>query len=181
MGWVRILLLFIRGILRDRTELAAENLALRQQLAALHHKSKRPRLRKRDRIFWAILSRIWPNWRSALLIVQPDTVVPGNNSIRGHSSVSAALIWLTGSKQGLARAESMGRRAYKSRCLDARAYDRRRERQPICAGPCSGCATVPMMEATDLRNRDNLAALRWFDFSFGRRIPVKRQMRSRTT
>ena len=75
MDWIHILLLFIRGILRDRTELAAENLALRQQLAALHHKSKRPRLRKRDRIFWTILSRIWRNWRSALLFVQPDTVV----------------------------------------------------------------------------------------------------------
>ncbi len=49
--------------------------ALRQQLAALQHQSKRPRLRKRDRIFWAILSRLWTNWRSALLIVQPDTVV----------------------------------------------------------------------------------------------------------
>jgi transposase InsO family protein len=75
MSLIRILLLCIRGFLRDRTELAAENLALRQQLAAVQHKSKRPRLRPRDRIFWALLSRVWPNWRSALLIVQPDTVV----------------------------------------------------------------------------------------------------------
>ncbi len=75
MGWIRILSLFIRGILRDRTELAAENPALRQQLVILQQKPKRPRLRKGDRIFWAILSRIWPNWRSVLLIVQPDTVV----------------------------------------------------------------------------------------------------------
>ena len=75
MGPVRVLLLFIRGILRDRTELATENLALRQQLAALRRLSKRPRLKKRDRIFWVVLSRIWANWRSALLIVQPDTVV----------------------------------------------------------------------------------------------------------
>ncbi len=75
MDPVRVLLLLIRGVLRDRAELAAENLALRQQLAVLRHKSKRPRLRQRDRIFWAILSGIWQNWRSALLIVQPDTVV----------------------------------------------------------------------------------------------------------
>jgi hypothetical protein len=72
---MRILVLFFRGVLRDRTELAAENLALRQQLAILQQKSKTPRLRKRDRIFWALLSRIWVNWRSVLLIVQPDTVV----------------------------------------------------------------------------------------------------------
>ncbi len=75
MGWIRILLLFIRGILRNRTELATENLALRQQLVILQQKSNRPRLRDRDRILWAILSGIWRNWRSAILIVQPDTVV----------------------------------------------------------------------------------------------------------
>ncbi len=75
MDPIRILLLLIRGVLRDRTELAVENLALRQQLAALQLQSKRSRLRTRDRIFWALLSRFWANWRSALLIVQPDTVV----------------------------------------------------------------------------------------------------------
>ena len=69
MGPVRVLLLLLRGALRDRASLVAENLALRQQLAALQHKSKRPRLRKRDRIFWAILSWVWRDWRSALLIV----------------------------------------------------------------------------------------------------------------
>ena len=75
MGLIRIVVLFIRGILRDRTELATENITLRQQLAILEQCSKRPRLRKRDRIFWAWLSRFWLNWRSVLVIVQPDTVV----------------------------------------------------------------------------------------------------------
>lgn len=75
MGWIRILLLFIRGILRGRAELTAENLALRQQLAVLERRSKRPRLRKRDRIFWVWLSCFWSNWCSVLVIVQPETVV----------------------------------------------------------------------------------------------------------
>jgi hypothetical protein len=75
MWLISIVWLGMRGLLLDRTELAAENLALRQQLAAPQHKSKRPCLRKRDRIFWALLSRVWPNWRFALLIVQPDTVI----------------------------------------------------------------------------------------------------------
>jgi hypothetical protein len=75
MGLVRILLVFIRGILRDRAELAAENLSLGQQLAILKQTVKRPRLRKRDRVFWAWLAQFWPNWRSALLIVQPETVI----------------------------------------------------------------------------------------------------------
>jgi putative transposase len=75
MSVIQMLIAFVRSLVRDRAELAAENLALRQQLSVLEHKSKRPRLRNRDRIFWAILSRIWTNWRSALLIVQPETVV----------------------------------------------------------------------------------------------------------
>ena len=75
MGVMRILMLFFHGVLRNRTELAAENLALRQQLAILQQKSKTPRLRRRDRTFWALLFRIWADWRAALLIVQPDTVV----------------------------------------------------------------------------------------------------------
>lgn len=44
---LQIIVVLIRGIVADRAELAAENLALRQQLAALKHKSKRPPLRKR--------------------------------------------------------------------------------------------------------------------------------------
>jgi len=75
LGLIRVLALFLRGVFRGRAELAAENLALRQQLAILQQKSRTPRLRKRNRIFWALLSRIWTDLRSALLIVQPDTVV----------------------------------------------------------------------------------------------------------
>ncbi len=56
-------------------DLAAENLALRQQLASLQRKSKRPKLKIRDRVFWVLLSRIWPKWRDVLVIVKPDTVV----------------------------------------------------------------------------------------------------------
>lgn len=75
MGVFRIIVTVIGAFVCDRSELAVENLALRQQLAVLQYKSKRPRLRKRDRIFWALLSRLWLNWRSCLMIVQPDTVV----------------------------------------------------------------------------------------------------------
>ncbi len=67
--------LLIRAFFRDRAELAVENLALRQQLAILKEKTKRPKLRPRDRVFWVWLSPFWANWRSVLLVVQPDTVV----------------------------------------------------------------------------------------------------------
>jgi len=69
MGWVKVIFIFLRAAVRSQAELAAENLALRQQLAVLEQGSKRPRLRKRDRAFWAWLSWLWPNWRSVLVIV----------------------------------------------------------------------------------------------------------------
>jgi len=57
-----------------RFHLALENLALHQQLAVLEQSGKRPNLRPRDRVFWVLLSAIWHDWRSALLIVKPETV-----------------------------------------------------------------------------------------------------------
>ena len=74
MGCVEALYLFLRACVISRAGLAAENLALRQQLSVLAHSVKRPKLRQKDRRFWVWLSRLWPNWRSALRIVQPDTV-----------------------------------------------------------------------------------------------------------
>jgi transposase InsO family protein len=65
----------LRVLLANRAALIAENLALRQQLAVVNHAAKRPRLRRRDRIFWVWLSKLWRGWRSALVVVQPDTVV----------------------------------------------------------------------------------------------------------
>ena len=62
-------------MLAPRSILAMENLALRQQLAVYKQSVKRLKLRRRDRIFWVWLSRLWLNWRSARIMVQPQTVV----------------------------------------------------------------------------------------------------------
>ncbi len=59
---------------RDRN-LLLENLALRQQLAIMKQKNKRPKIRLRDRIFWVILSRVWKDWKSVLVVVKPETVI----------------------------------------------------------------------------------------------------------
>jgi len=75
MGVLKVVFLFLRALLVPKVHLAYENLALRQQLAVLNQASKRPKLRPRDRVFWAWLSRLWTDWRSALMIVKPDTVV----------------------------------------------------------------------------------------------------------
>ncbi len=75
MGIVRTIFLFFRVLLTSRSAVVAENLALRHQLGILQRSVKRPRLRQRDRILWAWLSRLWADWRSSLMIVKPDTVV----------------------------------------------------------------------------------------------------------
>jgi hypothetical protein len=56
-------------------QLALENLALRQQLAVYKRLAPRPKLHTVDRLFWALLARIWTDWRQALVIVSPDTVL----------------------------------------------------------------------------------------------------------
>jgi transposase InsO family protein len=56
-------------------QLALENLALRQQLAIYKRTISRPSLRGTDRLFWAALAKVWAEWRRALMIVTPDTVL----------------------------------------------------------------------------------------------------------
>lgn len=66
----------IRSWFRTRAALQVEVLALRHQLTVLK-RSQRGRLRwhSADRLLWVWLSRFWSNWRSALLIVKPETVI----------------------------------------------------------------------------------------------------------
>jgi hypothetical protein len=75
MGALQVVTILLRLLLQSRAALAAENLALRQQVAVLQRSLKRPRVRRRDRIFWVWLSRLWRGWRSSLLVVQPETVI----------------------------------------------------------------------------------------------------------
>ncbi len=75
MGMLKACVRFLRAMLIPKVHLVVENLALRQQVAAFKHSVKRPKLRHRDRIFWVLLSRFWPNWRTALAIVRPETVI----------------------------------------------------------------------------------------------------------
>jgi putative transposase len=50
-------------------------LALRHQLGVLERSVKRPKLTSSDRFLCVWLRRIWPDWHSALIIVQPATVI----------------------------------------------------------------------------------------------------------
>jgi hypothetical protein len=66
----------LRSGLRSRASMQMEILALRHQLAVLQRQTnKRASLRTADRWLWVILSRLWIQWRSALVIVKPETVI----------------------------------------------------------------------------------------------------------
>jgi putative transposase len=66
----------LSAVFRSRAVLVLENLALRHQVGVLQRSPrKRPKLTSVDRWLWVCLSRIWSDWRSALAIVKPETVV----------------------------------------------------------------------------------------------------------
>jgi len=69
------LLRLIPFLFGGHRQLALENLALRQQLAVYKRTVNRPKLQRSDRLLWVWLSRVWPAWRQALVIVAPATVL----------------------------------------------------------------------------------------------------------
>jgi hypothetical protein len=74
----RLLRLLLGSIIRmfySRDELLLENLALRQQLAVLKARKRRPRLSVPERLFWVFARRCWAGWGKALIVVTPTTAV----------------------------------------------------------------------------------------------------------
>ena len=70
------LLATLSSIFRSRAALGLENLALRHQIGVLQRSARhRPKMTSGDRLLWICLSRLWRDWRSALAIVKPETVV----------------------------------------------------------------------------------------------------------
>jgi putative transposase len=64
------------SVFRSQATLQVEILALRHQIGVLRRSAKkRPKLTVADRVFWAWLSGAWADWRSALVIVKPETVI----------------------------------------------------------------------------------------------------------
>jgi len=61
----RHLLGWVVSVFRLREDLVLENLALRQQLLALHAKRPRPRLGVLDKLCWVALRRAWSGLKSS--------------------------------------------------------------------------------------------------------------------
>lgn len=96
LSFVTLLVFSGLAFLRGRREPVIVEVALRQQLATYARQRSKPRLTPLDRAFWVALSRLWPRWKEALVIVQPDTVV------RWHRK-GFRLYWRTLSKCGPGR------------------------------------------------------------------------------
>ncbi len=75
MSFLKPVFSAVRRVFRSRTDLILENVALREQLGVCRREAQRPKLRRGDRLFWIWLCRRWPRWRSALVIVKPETVL----------------------------------------------------------------------------------------------------------
>jgi putative transposase len=79
-------LLTLLGVLfslfKTSAELRLENLALRHQLGVLRRSApKQLKLTPADRMLWVWLRRVWTEWKSALLIVQPATVIAWHRKV----------------------------------------------------------------------------------------------------
>ena len=66
---------FLVDLTRTRTELLAENALLRQQLIIAQRRVKRPTIRRHERALMLVLAALTRCWRSALLIVKPETIL----------------------------------------------------------------------------------------------------------
>ena len=87
---------FVLDHLRSPEALRWENALLRKQLEVACRQVRRPRLRRTDRLCLALLARLTPSWRNALLLIKPETI------LRWHRQ-GLALLWRRRSRQRRAR------------------------------------------------------------------------------
>ena len=66
---LRHLLGWMVSVFRSREDLVLENLALRQQLLALHAQRPRRRLTALHKLFWVALQTFWSGWRKPLALI----------------------------------------------------------------------------------------------------------------
>jgi putative transposase len=86
----------LTDLTRSKSDLIAENMFLRQQLIVLERQVTRPQVKPRDRQILMLLASRIREWRAALVIVKPETVV------RWHRQ-GFKLFWRRKSQRGLGR------------------------------------------------------------------------------
>lgn len=73
--WLIFFVTFVSRTCRSRASLQLEVAALRHQLTIYKEEGRRRRIRPADRLLWSLISRCWSQWRRALYLVQPRTVL----------------------------------------------------------------------------------------------------------
>lgn len=78
--WCRFFLWMLRAKFLSDTAIRLENAALRSQLSIvqrqiLDHKISKPHFTPAFRQLWVWLSKFFPDWKSALFLVKPETVI----------------------------------------------------------------------------------------------------------
>jgi hypothetical protein len=123
----------IRSLVRARAALHLEVLALRHQLLVLERsQQRRVLLTSTDRLFWVVLSRLWSEWRTALVLVKPQTVVDWHR--RGFR-----LFWTWKSRRCIGRPTVPARTspAVPTAAVSHPGPGRRGPARPTRAGPCA--------------------------------------------
>ena len=75
MNFLQHIFRTVRDAFRTRKSLLAENLMLRHQLTVFQRTARKPPLMRWDRLLWARLFRRFQGWKSALILVEPETVL----------------------------------------------------------------------------------------------------------
>jgi hypothetical protein len=81
---------FVISLVRSRRSRQVEILALRHQLTIYQRSSRRPQVRRADRMFWSWLARHGARWQEVLVFVQPATLIhlrPANTSRPRHAAI----------------------------------------------------------------------------------------------
>jgi putative transposase len=72
---LRIFLPTLAKLFRKRRDLLVENLLLRYQLQVALRSRPRLHLKTRDRFFWLVVRRLYPDWKRHLILFRPETVL----------------------------------------------------------------------------------------------------------
>lgn len=90
---LKLLLLMAIPTTQNQKSLSIEVLVLRQQLAV---QKPTPSLKKGDRLFWLLASKLWSRWKETLVILKPETVI-------GWHHKGFKLFWRIKSKRAAGR------------------------------------------------------------------------------
>jgi putative transposase len=75
----------------DQMNTEVELLVVRHQLMVLKRQVRRPRLRRRDRVFMAAVSRVVPRARSSSFLVSPHTLLRCTGSCEAEVDLPAKI------------------------------------------------------------------------------------------